>query len=183
MKHTLNVWSVITRLSARQIWKPTFVWRVVLWLGGGWPVSCRATYFFGKVYYGQVVVQHVFQCEASKHTAKAPCCGWLTGSRERCGALWGQIQVIRCSILDHVLTATVIWGLLLFILIMLNIITKEISSNNEWRCRLADSSHSEFITCLFYYALLTKPPPRLEICQNIYTTKFSCVRILHIENA
>ena len=24
---------------------------------------------------------------------------------------------------------------------------------------------------------------RLEICQNIYTTKFSCVRILHIENA
>ena len=30
-------------------------------------------------------------------------------------------------------------------------------SNNEWRCRLADSSHSEFITCLFYYALLTKP--------------------------
>ena len=89
MKRSLNVWSVITRLSARQIWKPTFVWRVVLWLGGGWPVSCRATYFFGKVYYGQVVVQHVFQCEASKHTAKAPCCGWLTGSRERCGAWWG----------------------------------------------------------------------------------------------
>ena len=24
---------------------------------------------------------------------------------------------------------------------------------------------------------------RLEICQNIYTTKFLCVRILHIENA
>ena len=132
--------------------------RVAL-IGGRLTCQLEGNIFFGKVYYGQVVVQHVFQCEASKHTAKAPCCGWLTGSRERCGAWWGQIQVIRCSILDHVLTATVIWGLLLFILIMLNIITKEISSNNEWRCRLADSSHSEFITCLFYYALLTKPPP------------------------
>ena len=29
----------------------------------------------------------------------------------------------------------------------------------------------------------TSASPRLEICQNIYTTKFSCVRILHIENA
>ena len=130
MKRSLNVWSVITRLSARQIWKPTFVWRVVLWLGGGWPVSCRATYFFGKVYYGQVVVQNVIQCEASKHTAKEPCCGWLTGSRERCGALWGQIQVIRCSILDHVLTATVIWGLLLSILIITKLTSSAIMNED-----------------------------------------------------
>ena len=130
-------------------------------IGGRSTCQLEGNIFFGKVYYGQVVVQHVIQCETAKARWHRVVGDWQEAeSAVVPGGGWrGQIQVIRCSILDHVLTATVIWGLLLFILIMLNIITKEISTNNEWRCRLADSSHSEFITCLFYYALLTKPPP------------------------
>jgi len=41
-------------------------------------------------------------------------------------------------------------------------------------------SHAGFVSNL---KIMQKKDIRLEICQNIYTTKFSCVRILHIENA
>ena len=44
-----------------------------------------------------------------------------------------------------------------------------------------------FIRCevkyLFHFVRKRHEVARLEICQNIYTTKFSCVRILHIENS
>ena len=83
-------------------------------IGGRSTCQLEGNIFFGKAYYGQVVVQHVFQCETSKHSKGTVL--WVTDRKQRAqwclvgvGGGWrGQIQVIRCSILDHVLTATVI---------------------------------------------------------------------------
>ena len=117
--------------------------------------------FFGKVYYGQVVVQHVFQCEASKHRVVGD---WQEAESAvvPCGGRWGVEGADSGHKMLHIgprLNRNSYLRTPPLYPHHLHIITSEITSNNEWRCRLADSSHSEFITCLFYYALLTKPPP------------------------